>query len=170
MSDMPIQIVDEHDVPIRSGSSSEAQEKGLWHRIVRIMVEDGTGSVLLQKRLPNRKLFPNRWDNSAAGHVDYGESFEIAAARELNEEIGLSGVELYELGYYQTHGTFEGRKLNRFNKAYKVVVPYDTQFTPQPEEVATTRWYSIDEMKQLAHDAPDKVTDGILEVVERFYT
>ena len=45
-----IQIVDEHDQPVGAASMDEAQTKGLWHRIVRVMVEDGQGHVLLQLR------------------------------------------------------------------------------------------------------------------------
>jgi isopentenyl-diphosphate Delta-isomerase len=169
MGDTLIQIVDEHDEPSGGTPKEVAQQKGLYHRIARIMVEDEAGDVLLQKRTADRELYPGRWDNSAAGHVDEGEDYLTAAKRELAEEIGLREVNLQEMGYYQTHGSFEWRKLNRFNKAYKVVAPKDTEFSLQPEEVAEIKWFKPQELKQLIIDNPEQVTDGVIEVFQRFY-
>ncbi|PIZ61953.1 hypothetical protein COY17_03305 [Candidatus Saccharibacteria bacterium CG_4_10_14_0_2_um_filter_52_9] len=166
---LPIQIVDENDEPIGTASISEAQAKGLVHRIVRIMVEDEAGNILLQKRTPDSELYPDRWDNSAAGHVDVDESYETAAKRELAEEIGLENVELEEIGYYRHIGNFEDRKLNRFSRVFKVVVPKETKFILQPDEVASVRWFDVDEAKELVVSHPDKVTDGVADVLKRYY-
>ena len=46
--------------------------------------------ILLQKRASVKKVFPNHWDVSVAGHVGAGEKIEVAAIREVHEEIGLS--------------------------------------------------------------------------------
>ena len=165
----PIQIVSDTDEPISVASKETAHTEGLMHRIARIMVEDTEGRVLLQLRTPDRKLFPNCWDDSAAGHVDAGETYEIAAKRELAEEIGLKGVDLTEIGYYQTHGKFEWRQLNRFNKLYRVVVPGDITFSIQAEEVARVKWFTVAEAKALVAEHPGQVADGLVEVLERFY-
>lgn len=169
MNSLPIQIVDKNDQPLGAASIEEAQTQGLIHRIVRVMIEDDQGRVLLQKRLSTMTLYPNCWDNSAAGHVDFGESYDLAARRELGEEIGLTNVDLQKLGYYQTNGTFESRKLNRFNRAYKVVVPVDTKFKLQADEVSAVQWFTVAKVKQLLSEHPDQVTDGLVDVFERFY-
>lgn len=169
MSSTLIQIVDEHDQPIEASTMDDAQKNGKIHRIVRVMVEDPNGNILLQRRAETMTLYPGRWDCSAAGHVDQGEDYLAAAKRELAEEVGIAGAELNELGYYRTHGSFEGRQLNRFNKAYKAVVPSETKLSLQAEEVAATKWFTPDEFKQLAGRHPDQVTDGIVEIYERFY-
>ena len=169
MADSLIQIVNESDIPQGASTISEAQKQGLIHRIARVMVEDPAGNILLQKRQSDRSLYPNCWDNSAAGHVDEGEDYDTAAKREMFEEIGLKDVEIKELGYYQTNGSFEGRKLNRFNKAYKVVVPSDTVFRLESEEVSEVRWFTPEEAHKMLNENPDQVTDGIIEVFQRFY-
>jgi isopentenyldiphosphate isomerase len=165
-----ITIVDENDQPAGAATMNEAHQKGLIHRIVRVMVEDGQGNLLLQKRVPDATLYPGCWDNSSAGHVDEGESYEVAARRELKEEIGVDDVVLAELGYYQTHGRYKERILNRFTKTYKTVLPADTRFRLQPEEVAAVQWFTLAKAKRLAAEHPDQVTDGLIEVIERFYT
>lgn len=169
MSDALIQIVDENDQPLSAATIDEAQTKGLIHRIVRIMIEDTSGKVLLQKRLATQKIYPNCWDNSAAGHVDAGETYKVAAARELAEEIGLTNLELKEISYYPSNGRFKDRLLNRFNKVYKAIVDPGVKLTLQADEVADAKWFTVDEVKKLITDPPNQVTDGVIEVFERYY-
>lgn len=166
---LPIQIVDENDEPISSASIREALKEGLIHRIVRVMVEDADGNILLQKRTEGIELYPGRWDNSAAGHVDVEESYEVAARRELAEEIGLQTTKLREVGYYRHVSYFDQYKLNRFTKVYKVIVPSDTEFIIQPEEVSMVQWFTLAEVKQLVSGEPEKVTDGVTDVLKRYY-
>src|SRR6267378_4049705 len=117
-----ILVVDENDKPIGEFSKDEVWQKGLLHRIVRIMVEDEQGRILLQKRSMDVDTFPGCWDHSAAGHVDAGEDYEEAAKRELQEELGISNATLYKVAVYRTNNIFNGRKLNRFNALYKATV------------------------------------------------
>lgn len=96
----PIQIVDENDQPTFEATKQEAWDNGLWHRVARIMIENNAGEILLQHRSPTKDIFPDCWDNSAAGHVDAGEDYEQAAIRELEEELGFSEIKLIQVGKY----------------------------------------------------------------------
>lgn len=165
----PIQIVDENDRITGSASISEARRRGLYHRIVRVMVEDESGRVLLQKRSSKMLSYPNCWSNSAAGHVDAGESYEDAASRELAEESGLQSLSLEEVGSYRSSEEYRGEQINRFNKVYKTVVSPQQHFESQPKEVAELRWLTRDEMGQLVQDNPEQIDDGLRDVVERYY-
>jgi len=166
---LPIQIVDENDEPIGVASTPEAHEKGWLHRIVYIMVEDPDGQILLQKRSSDMDAYPNCWDVSSAGHVDGGEGYLTAANRELAEELGVQDVELEEIGTYQSSRVFKGRKLNRFNKVYKVVVPSDTKFVIQQSEVTAVQWFRVADVKQLIRDSPDQVAGGLVDAFSHFY-
>ncbi len=82
-------VVDECDRPIGRASRDEVHARGLRHRSVHILVWNGAGEVWLQRRSFLKDRYPGRWDSSAAGHLDAGESYDAAARRELREELGV---------------------------------------------------------------------------------
>ena len=69
---------------------SEAHQKGLYHQSVHVWFYTVEGKVLLQKRASVKKVFPNKWDVSVAGHIGAGEGIIETAMRETEEEIGLT--------------------------------------------------------------------------------
>jgi isopentenyl-diphosphate delta-isomerase type 1 len=165
---LPIQIVDENDQPIGQATKQEAWKQGLIHRTARIMIENKKGQLLLQHRDPSKEIFPDAWDNSVAGHVDAGETYEQAALREMEEEIGLKDVHLQEIGYYFVDHVWKGRKMKRFSRVYKA------QFEELPTKleaggVDDVRWWNVADIKQFIKDHPDKVSDGLEQVIARYY-
>ena len=82
-------------------TKEEVYRRGLWHRSCHIWIENDNKELLVQKRNPNKKTFPNLWALSVAGHVDSGESSMTAAVRELKEEVNLD-VKIDELKYLFT--------------------------------------------------------------------
>ena len=166
----PIAIVDDEDNVIGAEFKEVAWRDGLRHRVVRIVLEDGKGNMLVQMRSKEKALFPSRWDTAAAGHVDADDpDYDEAARRELEEEIGLRDIPLEEIGYYKTDGTDgQWRQLKRFVKAYRAT------FTGMPEkfdkaEVESVRWMPITELKKMVKEHPELVSDGVEEVITRFY-
>ena len=58
-----------------------------------VLLVDRSGAVLLQLRDEHAPVSPNRW-SLPGGRVEDGESPEVAARRELQEETGLTAGEL----------------------------------------------------------------------------
>lgn len=73
----------------KSCLKSEAHKFGYFHPTVHIWIYTSTGEILLQKRALTKKVFPGLWDISVAGHIAAGEKIEVAALREVEEEIGF---------------------------------------------------------------------------------
>ncbi len=66
---------------------------GDWHCVFHcwVIYRDNAGKdyMILQKRGPDKKTFPNKLDVSAAGHYEAGETVKDGV-RELQEELGLN--------------------------------------------------------------------------------
>jgi 16S rRNA (adenine1518-N6/adenine1519-N6)-dimethyltransferase len=83
-------VVDENDEPLAPRDRATIHRENLLHRAVHVLLLNRHGELLLQKRSYRKDRFPGRWDSSASGHVDAGESYRRCAARELQEEIGVT--------------------------------------------------------------------------------
>lgn len=165
---LPIQIVNDADEPVGQSTKQEAWERGLIHRIVRVMLMAPDGRLLLQHRSPTKDIFPDRWDNSVAGHVDAGESYDEAARREASEELGLVDLELEGIGSYRSDETWEGHRFNRFTRVYQgrlAAIPTRLEVG----KVDGVAWYSVDEARRMVREQPDRVTDGLRQVMERYF-
>lgn len=93
-------VVDAEDRVVGVETRGVVHATGLRHRAVHIFVFNARGEIFLQKRSPWKDKCPGKWDSSAAGHLDTGEDYADAAARELVEELGIVGQqpELREVG------------------------------------------------------------------------
>jgi len=164
----PVQFVDENDNPIGEGPLSEAHKKGIYYRGAHIYVEDTDGKLLLQLRGPD-VFVPNKWDASAGGHVESGESYLEAAQKELGEELGLHDVEITQIGIAKYGGTYEERIMNRFVGVFRVVIPAGTPINFDPDEVADVRWFSLDEIRKLIANQPDELTSALKDDFKTYY-
>jgi mevalonate kinase len=77
-------------------------DKSLIHRAVGVGVFNDRGQILLQKRSMTKDLDAGLYGLSSAGHLTLGDTYESAARRELEEELGIDspleyvGKYLYE--------------------------------------------------------------------------
>ena len=85
-----LQVVDDQDRPLQGVDRATVHAQKLLHRAIHILVLNSAGELFLQRRSYRKDTFPRKWDSSAAGHVDLGESYEACASRELREELGLT--------------------------------------------------------------------------------
>lgn len=165
-----IQIVDGHDRLIGSTTREKAWRDGLAHRIVRILIQDELGRVLLQRRSEAKRSYPGRWTDAATGHVDEGETPESAASRELAEELGISSPIKF-LGKFRVTDTDPTCKImDAFHYVYAGKFDEAGDLHPDPEEVSEVRWYDPDELDHDITKTPDHFTPGLVEVWRRYGT
>lgn len=164
-----ILLVDENNTPMRGGTMDEAQLGGIWHRVVRVMVEDETGRVLLQRRREDDFYMAGRWDNSSSGHVDADDGSDLEAARrELREELGIA-LDLEEIGYYKSSRIDGARTYNRFNCLFRAVVSSDAKIVFDPAELAGVLWVSLPWLRKNIQDNPESYTPALIDIINRYY-
>ena len=92
-----VQIVNLENKEIDAVPRRVMREQGLIHRACYILVFNKDGQLFLQKRTDTKDLYPSCWDIAAGGVVLAGESYELSAERELEEELGVSVKEFTHL-------------------------------------------------------------------------
>lgn len=150
-----ITVVDENDTVIGSMQLFDAIDKGLIRRVACILIFNEKGEILLQRRA-SHVLSPNVLDFSAAGHVDKSESYEEAARRELQEELGIADTQLELI-------ISPFRTSQFFNAVYKVSLLSTTTITPNVEEVAEIKWVPFEAFKRDIDINPSNFTESFVE-------
>jgi 8-oxo-dGTP pyrophosphatase MutT (NUDIX family) len=82
----PVNVYDPQGRVVGVMPRAEAKRSGLAVGAVNVLLVSARGEVLLQRR-PEDKENGARWDKTVGGHVDAGEEFDDAAAREAGEEL-----------------------------------------------------------------------------------
>lgn len=102
-----VDLVDVRDRVVGNTTIAGCLKEGLLHRAVAVLVLRSSGTYVLQQRSRQDSWQPGLWTISSTGHVKKGESYEMAAHRELREELGLEG-ELTPLRKYLLPPISEG--------------------------------------------------------------
>ena len=137
-----VDLYDENRVPL--GKTAERYGKkgpGECRLVVHICVFDSRGRLLIQKRTENKVRWPGRWDVSAAGGVDAGETSRQGAEREFREELG------YPLDLTGKWPVATVNFPGGFDDFYIVEQDLDLEaLTLQAEEVEQVRWVTEEEL------------------------
>jgi len=166
--DEKIIFADENDEQIGVGTREEAWSKGLYVRIVRAIIKDENGRILSQHRSPAKKSYANCWTDSASGHVDEDETYDIAMVREMKEEIGLE-TPLTFIGKFPTQDKIGDNTICEFNAIYEGKIDSSTNFKLQESEVSEIKWFEPDELRSLIVKDPTNFTLGFREVIRLYY-
>ena len=145
-----LDLVDENDNVIGKEDRDEIYRKGLRNfRVINIMIFTSDGKIIVPQRSADRRVFPNCYDCSVGGHVSSGETYEQAAYREL-EELGITGVQLEEIGYFKPYDI----DTSAFSKMYKLI--YDGDLNYDKQGIKEIFYMTKDEIAELVENSPEK--------------
>ncbi len=137
-----LEIVDPQGNPTGLARRSRLHgDPALLHRVVHVLVFNGKGDLLLQKRSRRKDVAPGKWDTSVGGHVNPGEDVLAASKREMKEELGIVDVELKFLYKHLFSNEVESELV------YTFVCRYDGQFTPNKEEMDEAAFWNLDRIR-----------------------
>ena len=138
-----IDWIDEEGKVIDVLPRPEIRRRNLLHRVTATIVFHSDGRVFIHQRTLSKDVYPGLFDVMVGGTVSSGESFRLNAFRELEEELGVSGVPLY----YLFQHNFRDEETN--NLIHLFASSHDGPMTLQPEEVAQGQWGDAEEVESL---------------------
>ncbi len=117
--------------------------KDIPNHAVKAVIKDSEGKILFLQRNPAKGAVPN-WD-FPGGIVEAGEDDKVALNREIQEELGLSGIVRDELGKWTFYRPFDGKTVEVTN--YSVdLEPGDIELS---DEHIGFQWFDFDHIKDL---------------------
>jgi 8-oxo-dGTP pyrophosphatase MutT (NUDIX family) len=150
-----VAIVDGTGTVVGSAPRSVMHRDNLPHLVVAVLVRDPAGRVYVHRRTETKAVFPGMHDAFAAGCMQVGEEPASAAAREVAEELGVTGVPLVPVfvGWYADGSTR--------HVCHAFVTTYAGEITHQAAEVAWGGWMTPAELSaRLADPGWPFVPDG----------
>ncbi|MGC5364985.1 NUDIX domain-containing protein [Streptomyces sp. DT24] len=154
-ADELLDIVDVRDRVVGQAPRGEATARRLRHRCVFIEVRDARDRIFVHRRTASKLVFPSHHDMFVGGVVGAGETYDEAALREAEEELGVTGLPrpepLFSFLYESPAHTW-------WSHVYQVrcELPVD----PQAEEVAWHTFLTDAELEQRL-DTLRWVPDGL---------
>jgi 8-oxo-dGTP pyrophosphatase MutT (NUDIX family) len=134
-ADEILDVVDEHDRVVGRLPRGQVYARGLTHRCVFVLARDAAGRIFVHRRTPTKLVFPSLYDMFVGGVVGAGESYDDAALREAEEELGVDGLPRPEFLF---KFRYDGAGGSWWSAVYRVRC--DLPVRPQAEEVA---WHAF---------------------------
>jgi 8-oxo-dGTP pyrophosphatase MutT (NUDIX family)/mannose-6-phosphate isomerase-like protein (cupin superfamily) len=159
-ADELVTIVDHENNVVGAVPRQQMRVGRLPHRATYILVFNSQGQLYVQKRTRTKDVYPGYYETVAGGVVLAGESYEDGAVRELEEELGISGIALRRLFDFY----YEDKWIRVWGEAF--FCEYDGEMTLQEEEVESGAFLSISEVMRLAETEP--FTPDGLHVLTRY--
>ncbi|MEV0455056.1 NUDIX hydrolase [Catellatospora methionotrophica] len=150
-----LDIVDAQDRVVGQATRARAYAERLTHRCVFVLARTGDRRLFVHRRTAQKLVFPSCYDMFVGGVVGAGETYDDAALREAEEELGVSGLPAPRPLFTFLYDTPEH---SWFSALYEVTC--DLPVDPQVEEVA---WHAFLTEDEIAARLPawDWVPDGL---------
>lgn len=126
------------------------------HRAFSVVLHDGAGRALFQRRAAAKERWPGALANSCCGHPASAATLAADAARRVAEELGVAVDGLREVGTFTYQAAEPGGVWAEFEFDHVLLGRLDPgqALAPDPAEVAETAWLTPAQWRARADLAP----------------
>ena len=150
-------LVDDEDREIGTMSKSACHEgQGVLHRAFSLFIFNPAGELLVQKRSPQKLLWPNYWSNSCCSHPRSGEETGKAATRRLSEELQLD-CKIEDLYKFQYHAEYSSIG-SEHELCWVFIGASANPARANANEVSSLRHVQPDQLDQAMQNQPEQYT------------
>ena len=160
-------LVDEHDNQVGLMPKMEAHEKAVLHRAFSVFVFNDQGELMLQQRAATKYHSPLLWTNTCCSHQRDGETSLAAGKRRLQEEMGFV-CDLTEVFQFVYKAPFDNG-LTEHELDHVMIGTYNGEPNINPEEVASHKWMSLEDVKNDMEDNPQQYTAWFKIIFKEYY-
>ena len=158
-----LSVVNEEDLVIGQRRRDEIHSLNLFHRSIHVLVFNLNGEIFLQQRGLLKQESPGLWASSVSGHVDAGESYDVACIREIEEEIGIKinyiPKKLFKL---------KPSKLTANEFSWVYYLETDQLLNPNLSEIEMGKWFSKENLDYFIFNNQDKVADLFIHIWRKY--
>jgi isopentenyldiphosphate isomerase len=163
-ADEQVAVLDEGGAVVGVRPRAEVRRHNLRHAATAVVLRHPDGRLYVHRRSPTKDWMPSAHDAAAGGVLQAGEEPDSAAARELAEELGVTGVALTKL----LTGRYDDDTTRYVAHVYEAT--YDGAVRFADGEVVWGAWMTLEELAERWRDpawpfVPD--TRALLEQLAR---
>ena len=158
-------VVDSTDQVIGKAPRSQVHSIHLLHRAVHVLLFDSSGALVVQKRSATKDTYPGCYDSSASGHLNAGEDYDAAAARETQEELGV----LLPVGALQKQFKIEACADTGWEFVWVYIGPATSIMVPNPDEVESVTALSRTQIESLLATQPESCARSFRRVLNEIF-
>lgn len=160
-----LDIVDEDGIVIGEASREECHRNPkLIHQVVHCWIFNDKGQILWHQRSLKKDSSPGAWDMSCGGHVVHGETPNETLKRELQEELGIIGVNPILVEEYIRGNESQTELIYLY---YFVDHRKENEFKIDPTETKQVKWIDIDDARSKALNYEVDATEFIFSQVDK---
>jgi isopentenyldiphosphate isomerase len=143
-----LDLVNDNDEVIVTLSRDEIYSNNLkFVRVVNVFIKNDKGELWIPTRAAHKQIAPNGYDVGVGGHVEHGESYLVAFAKEVKEEAGwdVKTLKYREIGKY---GPREG--LSCVSMIYEINSNVEPELNP--EDFSQAGWMTPVDLTESIQD------------------
>ena len=153
-------IVDKNDIPIGLKLFENMQYEDTYRVSALWLTDTKTGSILMAQRKWTKRNDPGKWTCAVAGTIEEGDAYDSNIIKEIEEEIGLTGLNL-TTGPKQF---VDDGNHKFFCQWYFAAIDKDKAvLTPEEDAVEELKWFPLKELIADVDSNPDKYTPTAME-------